>query len=1273
MNYEQINNILNVLGRTSGPFRLGYYVNLNESYTIDANMKSTEKLIDDKFRLNITQINANITNPSNTKIFFNADVVKAVDNYYKTIGQNINAYSSYFDGTDANNYKMWSRLKINPTISGVLSELSDRLKPGNLTTQTDYLTMFSTTQANIAHMNYVPFLTVRDIPVTILLALDSFVLTPNNSGVANITPLKTLFPFITFFLNLIDYDEQPHYLSIGVNAAMDPTNPAWIGYKPYIVKKELYRRIATELGSDIDYFNALPAAAGVTLNVSYMFKQTPTYPLYSDCTTYPTIHDVQTSYNGDEIDSATNGSNSGNTNTNLEWITNTYIKLYKRLLQDFQSVSGMTNSIYNAVLGLINDVINGFLAFDRTYIINKYTAPNTDVAYLLTSGWQYGFLSSTIYHKIQKQNIITYNNLFNSILLSKSHYKNNLGGNGMQIYNRVQNTFSSNDLFVLSIKNICDAYINSNNADILLDLNNIQKNIHLFIISSVVTNIISNLTQATYDIQTNIGGTTFASKLTDIILPQLLLNYILLYREFVLKDALVYAEYSTYNVNTIIQGIIKTFKSFCYDEISNLYTRFATQLYTFSNQTICYISQFISDNKNNYNFFNIQTYNPTDDIIYVKDMQKYYDAMYVQYNNYKNILNIITEGPFIQVYKRDPITHNKVIPQQILFKTLETYYYEDMDVIAYYYMDNSTIKFIPTITDLYIAGNATSIVNDTQHIISLTKTAAYLTYTDLNTGFIEDRQIYYEPLFTDPVFTLIQTFGANNELKKWYVKYVQPLTTLEKTTLCTYFSEVIESITPLYLFKNVVTKYTREDTIFIFLNIILSRTRLKHLNMKSTYDFIDLYYITDIIELQKQINKLINFDFANSAIDTGFKYPIIYDNDIIIYDDPNIKRNNLSLETEILNMIYYDTIKPKFAWAKELGHRIMDYISIEIGGMEIERYTPELTHMHYGLHKIADQERGYNIMIGNTPLIYNYSNLDKNKISLIIPLNFWFCKEPGLVLPLISLIHTDIDIKMRLAELYKILYVEENAIIKRIPKPTCSILAQYIYVDDLERVNIVKRKAEYLIPRYIHNDEFLLSASTITNQTNNVVTIAENNTKIFSYSLNLYDPIKYLIWCVKIHKMDRNDVLNWNTFGYYNTNNNNEIIFDANNNINRYDLTNNMLINQIFKQIKIQFNGKDRVAYRDEIFFNHVVPYSRKTGSLQDGEYMYSFSLYPLDNQPSGSANFSLFEECALEFELDDAIYNKIQNNEIQLSIKLWGCSINVLRVMSGMAGLAFV
>jgi len=103
-------------------------------------------------------------------------------------------------------------------------------------------------------------------------------------------------------------------------------------------------------------------------------------------------------------------------------------------------------------------------------------------------------------------------------------------------------------------------------------------------------------------------------------------------------------------------------------------------------------------------------------------------------------------------------------------------------------------------------------------------------------------------------------------------------------------------------------------------------------------------------------------------------------------------------------------------------------------------------------------------------------------------------------------------------------------------------------------------------------------------------------------------------------------------------------------------------------RVLLQLNGHDRFSQREGAYFNYVQPYQCHTNTPADGINCYSFSLNPEQHQPSGTCNFSRIDNATLNVTYDDAFYFQDGNSQFNV----YALNYNVLRVMSGMGGLAY-
>lgn len=146
--------------------------------------------------------------------------------------------------------------------------------------------------------------------------------------------------------------------------------------------------------------------------------------------------------------------------------------------------------------------------------------------------------------------------------------------------------------------------------------------------------------------------------------------------------------------------------------------------------------------------------------------------------------------------------------------------------------------------------------------------------------------------------------------------------------------------------------------------------------------------------------------------------------------------------------------------------------------------------------------------------------------------------------------------------------------------------------------------------------------------------LGENNI----FDLVLQNPVKEFIWVFK-----RNDLKSTN---------------------NWFDFLDKEV--PILKQAKFMFNGLDRMDNKDEAYYNYVQPYQHHYG-CKDGVYVYSFSLFADEFQPSGSCNMSRINK--IQFA---CILKNPPSNEYSYDLTIYAVSYNFLKITSGLAGVVF-
>jgi hypothetical protein len=310
-------------------------------------------------------------------------------------------------------------------------------------------------------------------------------------------------------------------------------------------------------------------------------------------------------------------------------------------------------------------------------------------------------------------------------------------------------------------------------------------------------------------------------------------------------------------------------------------------------------------------------------------------------------------------------------------------------------------------------------------------------------------------------------------------------------------------------------------------------------------------------------------------------------------------------------------------------------IDLEIGGQRIDRHSgawmetwAELTQFNpTGLTSAAGQNA--TTVHGASPTLFQNmsgqggvtviadlsSDAASRGVNYTVPLQFWFCRNAGLALPLIALQYH--EVKVILNHNLTTVFPTADA------TQTNKLWADYIYLDTDERRRFAQVSHEYLIEQV---QEQSLSAST-TNE------------------LNFNHPVKELIWTAT------------------------EELAGA---LTYCELK--RPLNAVNDTCLLKLNGHDRFAARAGTYFSRTQVLQHHTGygglnstavaaegASNDSICVYSFALKPEEHQPSGTCNFS---------RIDNAQF--ITSANVASNALMFAVNYNVLRIMSGMGGLAY-
>jgi hypothetical protein len=414
-------------------------------------------------------------------------------------------------------------------------------------------------------------------------------------------------------------------------------------------------------------------------------------------------------------------------------------------------------------------------------------------------------------------------------------------------------------------------------------------------------------------------------------------------------------------------------------------------------------------------------------------------------------------------------------------------------------------------------------------------------------------------------------------------------------------------------------------------------------------------------------------------------------------------------------------------------------VEIEVGGQRIDRQYGDWMHIWNQLTLSKEQQSGYYKMIGNTTQLTYITDPTFAAVSgpcastsapsqvcaprnalpettLYVPLQFWYCRNPGLALPLIALQYHEVKINIDFRPIGECLWavsaLEGGAagVSKSVSAAyqqslvAASLYVDYIFLDTDERRKMAQNPHEYLIEQVqFTGDESVGSSSN-------------------KIKLNFNHPCKELVWVVQpdanvdycsslesgatLYKTLGAQPFNYtdaidalpnavHAFGGDNaTSGANGVIsggvFQMNeaadvsgidaatlgsalSDAGTFVLAETALDMHCWGEnpvvtAKLQLNGQDRFSEREGSYFDTVQPFQHHTRAPDAGINVYSFALRPEEHQPSGSCNFSRIDNAVLQLVLSS---NTVSGTNTA-KVRVYAVNYNVLRVMSGMAGIAY-
>ena len=368
-----------------------------------------------------------------------------------------------------------------------------------------------------------------------------------------------------------------------------------------------------------------------------------------------------------------------------------------------------------------------------------------------------------------------------------------------------------------------------------------------------------------------------------------------------------------------------------------------------------------------------------------------------------------------------------------------------------------------------------------------------------------------------------------------------------------------------------------------------------------------------------------------------------------------------------------DGSKNHVALVPNFGQRLLKTVELEIGGQRIDKHYSEWLYIWNELSLPMGKRSGYNTMVGANDVNLCTRLGAKAEYELYVPLEFWFCRNVGLALPLIALQYHEVKINIEyesaanLVDICVTNLTKEDELIctngnklpgigtayqvggidepryadgSAISLSDANLWVDYVFLDTDERRRFAQLSHEYLIEQLQFTGTDTMTSSTSADSMKPV-------------RLNFNHPCKELIWAVKAGDKTSTQITFWNNFS---TAYRDATIHET---VNDYGSSSNPTM-----QAKIMLNGNDRFATRKGDYFSLVQPYQHHENTPDvnhNGINVYSFALKPEEHQPSGTLNMSRIDTAVLSL-----------SSSVSGTIHVYAVNYNVLRILSGMGGLAY-
>jgi len=404
-----------------------------------------------------------------------------------------------------------------------------------------------------------------------------------------------------------------------------------------------------------------------------------------------------------------------------------------------------------------------------------------------------------------------------------------------------------------------------------------------------------------------------------------------------------------------------------------------------------------------------------------------------------------------------------------------------------------------------------------------------------------------------------------------------------------------------------------------------------------------------------------------------------------------------------------NSIGYEFQWIDNIGYNLIDHVEITANGQVLQRLTGEWLKFYSYLTHDPNKRKLVDQMVGNVPEMNDPANAyDRmgqyphavtplnqpggvpNTLTpepsirsrqLVIPLHFWFCENPGMALPLVSMQNSDVFINVTyrpLNQLYTVIDVNPaNTTYGNRIRPTGAAfnplfpnapydgIGRFLSPPNLDGSSSNNALTTffpdpYLEGNFIYLTEMEMAQLASADQTFLVKTVTyTNNPGQYGGNSDILLPffnlITRIVWTSqrsdKILANDWDNYTNWDNplrAPFTTTGTANDVFSPTTSSTETQTFlysSGQLQISSVYPRDPITngqllLDGKERFSVKPTSYFSLLQMYKHTTGNAPQipGVYMYSFALNNDLYQPSGAINGSLFNKVVLRLTLQQPL-----------------------------------